>query len=170
MPPRQGVSGMWYWEKALGPTQDTLWRLYFLAGLEMPHWPPRWTGRVEGWFSAKRILCCPDDPNLDKCQNMDGWMRSPSTPSTGTKPGLMACGKPLENKGAVSLAENCSSINWLEQNNQKWTSGRIYNKKKYCQQHCKWQLNYLWIMNSNHEEGDFCSVVTSAVELKNSSL
>lgn len=77
----------------------------------------------------------------------------------------MACGKPLENKGAVSLAENCSSINWLEQNNQKWTSGRIYNKKKYCQQHCKWQLNYLWIMNSNHEEGDFCSVVTSAVEL-----
>lgn len=41
----------------------------------------------------------------------------------------MACGKPLENKGAVSLAENCSSINWLEQNNQKWTSGRIYNKK-----------------------------------------
>lgn len=42
----------------------------------------------------------------------------------------MACGKPLENKGAVSLAENCSSINWLEQNNQKWTSGRIYNKKK----------------------------------------
>lgn len=41
----------------------------------------------------------------------------------------MACGKPLENKGAVSLAENCSSINWLEQSNQKWTSGRIYNKK-----------------------------------------
>lgn len=37
--------------------------------------------------------------------------------------------QPLENKGAVSLAENCLSINWLEQNNQKWTSGRIYNKK-----------------------------------------
>lgn len=74
MPPRQGVSGVWYWEKALGPTQDTLWRLYFLAGLEMPHWPPRWTGKAEGWFSAKRILCCPDEPNLDKCQNMDGWM------------------------------------------------------------------------------------------------
>lgn len=48
MPPKRGISGLYYREGVLWQMQDTLERFYFSAGLEITHCTTRWDGRGDG--------------------------------------------------------------------------------------------------------------------------